>query len=442
MITNLNIQMPRRTPPQRRYDESLARFNLSIWGRQSGKSTAGYRKLLWKPLRGKERAIYWYILQTHNAAEVMFDRYMRMISPYKSQIMTYKNEGEKRIELVGGRNIFFKSGENFEDLRSETLNGCIIDEARQQNPLLWRSIIRPMLSRYGGWGDILTTPNGFDWCYDLYNTALLNPKEWGVVHAPSTEAWWWTPEEVESARATMSEAEFAQEIMAEFRDMTAGKAYVTFGQHNLRETNPFYSKGELHPMLPIIVGMDFNLSPMAWCLGQKKADQYYWFDEVWLKRSHTQEAAEVLAQKVIAYGHQKTGVILAGDATSKAGQRAAAGQSDYDIVCQTLDKHNIKWIQMTPESNPTVKDRVNTMNAKLMDGNGDVHCWFNPRCKETIRDFQRVVWKDTQGTMILDQTTDKERTHASDGPGYAISALSPLVYNKGSTIMRIIPNAY
>lgn len=93
---------------------------------------------------------------------------------------------------------------------------------------------------------------------------------------------------------------------------------------------------------------------------------------------------------------------------------------------------------MTPESNPQVKDRVNAVNAKLKDGNGDRHLWFHPDCKQAIRDMQRVVWKEGSGGAILDQTTDKERTHSSDGVGYVISELSPLVYKKGTTRMSII----
>jgi len=395
--------------------------------------------MFWKPIQSKkENAIYWHILQTHSAAEVIFERYDRLIHPYKDDLVTYRSESDKRFELIGKKNIFFKSGENYEDLRSESLDGVIIDELRQQHPNLWKLIIRPMLAKSGGWGDLLTTPNGFDHCYDVYMEVLNNPK-WTVIHAPSTEAWWWTPEEVESSKATMGEAEFAQEIMAEFRDLTAGRAYINFSsEENIRSTNPFFPNQIVHPGLPTIVAMDFNITPMAWTLGQKKVDDFYFFDEIWLKQSHTPEAAEVLAQKILQLPNLKHGVILCGDATSKSSQRAAAGQSDYDIVCQVLDKHKIKWVNMTPESNPQVKDRVNAVNAKLKDGNGDRHLWFHPDCKQAIRDMQRVVWKEGSGGAILDQTTDKERTHSSDGVGYVISELSPLVYKKGTTRMSII----
>lgn len=396
--------------------------------------------MFWKPmLSKKENSIYWHILQTHAAAEVIFERYDRLLFPFRDDVVKYRSESDKRFELVGKKNIFFKSGENYEDLRSESLDGVIIDELRQQHPSLWKMIIRPMLARSGGWGDLLTTPNGFDHCYDVYMDVLNNP-EWTIIHAPSTEAWWWTPEEVESSKGTMGEAEFAQEIMAEFRDLTAGRAYMNFSSEtggNIRDTNPFYPLGTMHPGLPLIIAMDFNITPMAWTIGQKKVDQFYWFDEIFLKQSHTQEAAEVIAQKIKALNN-KHGVILCGDATSKSSQRAAAGQSDYDIICQVLDKHEIKWVNMTPDSNPQVKDRVNTVNAKLKDGNGDRHCWFHPDCKQGIRDMQRVVWKNGSGGAMLDQTTDPERTHSSDGIGYAICELSPLVYKKGTTRISVI----
>jgi hypothetical protein len=44
--------------------------------------------------------------------------------------------------------------------------------------------------------------------------------------------------------------------------------------------------------------MDFNLSPMAWTLGQFHKNQAYWFDEIHLNNSHTQEAALELVRRV------------------------------------------------------------------------------------------------------------------------------------------------
>lgn len=399
--------------------------------------------MIWKPLQGPKMSVYWHVLQTYSAAGIIYERFMREIHPAKSALVTYNSDSDLRVEFRGGRNIFFKSGDNFENLRTESLAGAIIDEARQQSPLLWPTIIRPMLAKSKGWGDLLTTPDGFDWVYDLYNEAKLNPTEWGVIHAPSTEAWWWTPHEIESIKKSMTEAQFAQEIMAEFRDLTAGRAYPNFGDWNLSEQNPFAPIGIMHPQLPLGISMDFNLNPMAWTIGQKRVDQFYWFDEVWLKHTHTQESAKLLCHKIIEHmGIEKAkqiGVILGGDSSSKSAQRAAAGQSDYDIVCQALDNAGIKWLNVTPEANPGIKDRVNTVNAKLKNAEGTVSMWFHPTgCPRAVRDMQRVVWKPSASGVLLDQMKDTDLTHSSDGIGYFVHALSPLKYDETVPTMRVL----
>jgi hypothetical protein len=186
--------------------------------------------------------------------------------------------------------------------------------------------------------------------------------------------------------------------------------------------NPFAPKDQdWSPYLPIIVGMDFNISPMSWVLGQNKVGDWYWGDEISLENSHTPEAAAVLVEKV--KGH-KPGVTIVGDASGNARQRAAAGQSDYDIIFRCLDGAGIKWTNRTPESNPAIKDRVNTVNGRLLAADGSVHMWHNPKCKQLKKDFQRVVWKE--GEQIVFEKKDRMLTHMSDAVGYPICELTPI----------------
>lgn len=421
----INLTLPSRTEPQKKISNSKARFKVVCFGRQSGKTTQGIWRMA-RTLEGPKNAIYWYVLQTYSAAEIAFTRFVNLF-PYEARQIIFEREPNKSelcVYLAGNRQIFFKSGDNFQNLRAETLHGLIIDECREQDPAVWKQVTRPMLARYKGWAEFYSTPNGFDWFYDLFEFAKTDP-EWAAFQAPSTEAPWWTPDEIDSAKRSMSEAEFAQEILAEFRDLAQGKAYLNFGPHNKLSQNPFASLGEsLNQFLPIHVGMDFNITPMAWTLSQKKHNKMHFFDELFLRGSNTQEAALALVEKV--KGH-KPGLVLVGDATARASQRAAAGSSDYDILCQILDQHKIKWINLTPESNPTVKDRVNTVNARLKSASGEVFVTVDPvGCPNLTKDFERVVWKQGSGNAVLDQMTDKERTHASDGAGYLICQTLPI----------------
>lgn len=423
---------------QKKLHESNARFKVAAFGRQSGKSTWGNQELL-KRAWEKPGTHLWFISPTFDQAKIQYRRLIASLWECRG-ILLEKNLSELRIKLSNNSTIMFKSGEVFDNLRSDTLDGVIIDEVRDQQADLWPMVIRPMLTTTKGWAAFIGTPSGFDHFFDLFTYAQSSTdKRWAAFQAPSTCNPLITQDEIDDAKRTMSTAQFEQEYMAQFRDLTSGKAYLNFTEENLRRESPFVQGGIIHRQLPIVVAMDFNLSPMAWTLGQKKVDDFYWFDEVWLKGTHTQEAAELLCQKIIGHGHKDVGVILAGDATSKSGQRAAAGQSDYDIVCQTLDRHGIKWMNVTPDSNPQVKDRVNNLNAKLKDGLGTQHMWFHPDlCPMAVRDFQRVVWKQSAGGVLLDQTSNTELTHSSDGIGYAAFALSPLKYDAALPTLRVI----
>lgn len=417
-VKRLRLYTPHST--QYAMHKSMARYRVGAWGRQSGKSTWAVNELIKKAWENP-RTNYWFISPTHAQATIMYRRLVGSLWPCR-EIMLKKNQSELRVKLENLSAIQFKSGDNPDSLRSETLNGVIIDEVRDQDPDLWSMVIQPMLRTTGGWGAFISTPNGYDHFFDIFEAAKNNPR-WQTFHAPSNCNPLFTQEELEDARENMSEAQFAQEIMAEFRDMSKGRVYVNYDVAiHERAESPFAIAGEtISPHLPIVVGLDFNISPMAWVLGQNRVRDWYWHDEISLHNSHTQEAAKVLIAKVQDH---KPGVILVGDASGNARQRAAAGKSDYDIVCQALDSAGIKWVNRTPDANPPIRDRVNAVNAAMKAADGSVHWWHHPRCKALKKDCQRVVWKE--GEQIVFDKSDPDLTHSSDAAGYPVCELTPV----------------
>jgi hypothetical protein len=373
--------------------------------------------MLTRALRGRRGGVYWYVLQTHDAAEVAFNRFWDIVRG--SQVLQGKpDESQRFVKLCNGATVFFKSGQNFEDLRVETLDGTVIDEYRQQDPSLWSKVIRPMLARRHGWAVILSTPNGYEHFYDLFEAAKLNPDEWDTFHAPSTEAPWWTPEEVASAKTTMTEDEFAQEILAEFREFGVGKVYKNHGLWNHREDNPFAIRGQLwSPYLPIVVGLDFNVGLMVWELMQTRNHESFTGDEIAVPNTNTQECAPILLDRV---KNHKAGVILVGDASGKS-KRSSATENDYQIIMDVLRTGLVKGVtlrNLTPEANPPIRTRVNIANAMLKDAAGHTHAWYNPKkCQKLKGDFERVVWKAGSGELDFDKS-DPMRTHAADAWGY------------------------
>lgn len=417
---------------QLKFHNSTKRYRLVVCGRQVGKSTMALNEMAIKAWT-RPGTRYSFISPIFSQAK---EQYRRMISMLPPEIIAHKSDTELSIELINKSTMEFLSGDNPNSIRGKTRDGVFIDEVRDQDPQLWTMVARPLISTTNGFACFFSTPSGFDHFYDLAQKAKSHP-DWEVFSGSSAANPLITPEEIDSMRQSMSEAEFAQEIMAEFRDLVSGKAYMTFGEHNIVDANPFMGviTSAPHPVLPIVVAMDFNLNPMAWTLGQYRGEDFYWFSEIYLRNSHTQEAVKELIDRVRCH---KPGLIIVGDATGKAGQRAAAGQSDYDIIFNALTQAGIKFINRVPDSNPAVKDRVNTMNAACKSADGSVHMFVNRAgCPHLIKDMQRVAWK--QGaSLILDQTKDPDLTHSSDGVGYAHCVLAPLRGSSNAGTLKVI----
>jgi hypothetical protein len=402
---------------------SQARYRVLVTGRQAGKSTACLNELTKKAWEAPN-GIYWFISPTYSQAKTQYRRLLNMLTPCK-EVMSVKNETELRIKLINGSEIVFKSGESHDNLRGATLHGVVIDEMRDMHPELWPMVVRPMIATTKGWACFSSTPRGYDAFFDLSEKEKTDP-EWATFKAPSTCNPLFTQKEFENARAEMSEGFFAQEILAEFRDLHAGSAYINFGDHNLLEKSPFTRDGSLYsPHLPIVVALDFNLAPAIALIGQERVGDFYWFDEVFVERSHTQEIALEIVQRLKRLKYNQP-VVLIGDATGKAGQRAAMGRSDYSIIEEIFAQAGIQYVNRTPDANPQVRDRINVVNSKLKAADGTTHIWLNPStCPRLRRDLQRVSWKRGL-TDKLDQTTDSTLTHLSDAMGYAVCGLSKL----------------
>ena len=81
-----------------------------------------------------------------------------------------------------------------------------------------------------------------------------------------------------------------------------------------------------------------------------------------------------------------------------------------------------------PSKNRRVKDRINCVNAVLLNYRGERRMALNPRCKELAKDFEQVAWKaDPHGNPLSDiNKSDPMRTHLSDALGYYVVREFPL----------------
>ena len=62
-----------------------------------------------------------------------------------------------------------------------------------------------------------------------------------------------------------------------------------------------------------------------------------------------------------------------------------------------------------PRSNPAVRERINLTNAKLRSASGEIGLLVDPKCKELIKDFEQVAYKEDSNQ--IDKDRDRLRTH-------------------------------
>jgi len=408
---------------QREAHDWRGRFLFSLWGRQSGKTSFGLNDVV-KNAWEHEHRTYWYLLPTYRQCKIGWRRVKRALSSC-SEYVADASKSDLYFTFTTGSTFFFLSAELEENLRMETLDGIYLDEYRNMKPSVW-DICRPMLSTTNGFAKFLTTPNGFDHCYDLAEEMRDDPES-KFINAPS----WCNPAfpmaEVNRLRTKYTEAYFAQEIEAQFRDMFAGKVYVSAGAHNFREDCPF-APGKLYsPALPIVVMMDFNVNPMVWELGQTNLESWWIFDEICVEDTHTEAQAKELVERLKGFPTKANPqVVLTGDATGTGRRSSAAGETDYSLVTRALSEAGITFIVKKPEANPFVKDRVNAYNAVLKSADGSVRFWFNPkRSPELKKDHDKVSWRKGMSGEI-EKKKDPKRTHGSDAVGYGIHVFTPI----------------
>jgi len=110
-----------------------------------------------------------------------------------------------------------------------------------------------------------------------------------------------------------------------------------------------------------------------------------------------------------------------GDASGES-RWAGTGETQYDLIRESLENWGIPYRLRVPSGNPPVVDRINAFNVALLDLHGRPHWRCHPRCKRLIADLIRL--RRTAAGEINKQ--NPELSHASDAEGYRVWYLRPV----------------
>lgn len=210
------------------------RWKVVNVGRRGGKSTIAAIKMLQfaSDYKGEKTGYVWYIAPNYKQAKQIMWQTLLDICP--SHKIVKKNEIELSITLDNNVQILLKGAQDPDTLRGNRIDLAIFDEVAFMDKWdqVWK-VIRPTLvdSKAECW--FISTPNGYNHFYDLYNlnnVEEIDKDKWMCYHATSYENPYLDKEELEASRRTMDEDSFAQEYLAEFRKMS-GLIYKEFDRN-------------------------------------------------------------------------------------------------------------------------------------------------------------------------------------------------------------------
>jgi hypothetical protein len=321
-----------------------------------------------------------------------------------------KSESVLVMKDTGSR-IYFRAVDDFERLRGTNLAWFGLDELTYTAEEAWLRLEGRLRDPHGSrlCGFAVWTPKGFDWVYrrfirdrvDGYEVVLAKPYENRYVLDK-------VPDFYDRLKSSYDPKFFEQEVLGEYLNVQAGVVYQGFNRtRNVKAM-------EVDPWLPLYWALDFNVDPMSSIVAQKKGEEVRVLDEIVLSRASTVEACEEFH---LRYPNHQAGIVIYGDAS---GQRLqTAGTTDYQIIKEYFRRTaygNAKF--RVPASNPSVRERIALVNAKLFSASGEVTLLTHPRCKGLIMDFEEVTFKPD--SSVIDKEKDSKRTHLSDALGYVV----------------------
>ena len=213
MSTELNVEL---LPWQQEVFSDPTRFKIVAAGRRTGKSRLAAWQLIIYALQTERGHVYYVAPTQGQARDIMWTTLLELANP----VIKSSHINNLQITLINGCTISLKGADRPETMRGVSLKFLVMDEYADMKPSVWEQILRPALADQKGDAMFIGTPMGRNHFYELYRYAELEDDD-------SYKAWHFTsydnplldPNEIDTAKKSMSSYAFRQEFLASFEAM-------------------------------------------------------------------------------------------------------------------------------------------------------------------------------------------------------------------------------
>ena len=396
-------------PGQRKLHKELKRFNVLVCHRRFGKTVFAVNETIHKALQCKQRnPQYAYIAPTYKQAKMIVWEYLLSYTEKLPNRTVNKSDLSVTIQRADDKIAFFLLGaDNPDALRGIYLDGAVLDEYAQMDPIVWSEIIRPTLADRSGWATFIGTPKGKNHFYDRYRKGQINPG-WFTVKVKASESGVLSTKELLDMKLDMSAQEYAQELECDFTAALQG-AYFGRELKRAREDNRVGAY-PWNPAYPVDTAWDLGMhdSTTIW-FRQYIDNKWYYIDYYENDGEGLDHYMKVLSIKPYHYGKH----IFPHDIQVRE-------LSTGTTRVESLRKMGLSRIEV--QQKQSVGDRIHAARQRIA-----ISCFDSVKCSkglECLESYQRE-W-DSKTQMFKERPKHDWASHGADSFGY--SALD----NRGS----------
>lgn len=400
------------------------RFKVVPAGRRSGK-TERAKRFVAKKLYERPNQDYFIAAPTRNQVKKIYWNDMKLLTMAGLYGHDAIKESELMIRLPNNSSVTLIGLDKPQRIEGTAWAGGVVDEIADIKEDAWEENIAPALDTYDPlnpnerpWCWLIGVPDGLNHYYELAEYCKTeDDPDWKLYTWKSADI---LPSDIiEAAKRRMSAKQYRQEYEASF-ETVSGKIYEDYNVDNQVNST-------IKPHEQLLWFHDFNYTPLSSGIGvqRNRGKSLYILDEIILTSAVAKQSALEFVDKF--QDHKNRKILLFGDPSGKAGEKH--GQiSNYIEIEKVLKEHNWQVERKVKRKAPSIRDRQNSVRAKIRNANDEVTLFVNPKTARYCHKGLSTVQVKKGSTFLEDDTSEYQ--HITTGIGYCIDYLWPVKREK------------
>ena len=380
-------------------EKETARFFVMVCGRRFGKTTASAMEATYYASQPNKKI--WLVGLSYDKADLMFrEIWQKMVIGHQNDIIR-ASEKDRFIKFKWGTVVEAKSADNPDSLVGEGLDLLIIDEAAKVKRKIWDMYLSPCLSDRKGKAIFITTPEGFNWIYDLY---LLGKDDelWESHQAPSWDNHFAFPlgksdQFLLERKRNMAREVYEQEYGAKFTSF-AGSVYPF-------ERELDVGKFPYNPNFPTFCSIDFGyrMPAVGWFQIHRVGGLWHIniIDEI-IHKSNIK--TDTLAEKILAKKYNVRRYY--GDPAGMQAQ-GQSGLGDIEI----FRRKGIKIFTKRVKVSRSIASGVSHIRSFIENADNQRFLHVNEKCTGLMMDLENYRYPELKEGTDLKQEPVKDGYH-------------------------------